>query len=383
MNRRLPRQKKSPRRQRGYLLITTMLALPIIAGIGVWVISQQIRAAQIGRNTAEGSQAAQFAVGLRGYLALSQQKPSVISSPNTGVDWLKSPSCGGPTHHDASVGWPSEGFVPCTYTGGTHGHLYKTTITRDAFTNLIEARTTFVVPPLGGDPKTAIMAAEQITQGALANQTLPANGMFFTAFANTPETANGPVSPDAITAADEGRVLMVANNAPSNDLWLRTDGTNMMQANLNMGGYSLEDAWGARFRGDVQMDNVLHVQNGITTSELYLTGIKKFASEGVYYAETFIGDRPGIPKPDCSLAGGNPAIYVGIQSLGQLPDADTVLWTGSVDVADAGSTWTARPRLQGVKFDLNWDGSIYTLEKQTVTASNPSGFRYMVMTRCR
>jgi len=397
MNLFLPHRKRTsrfcflPRRQRGYLLIMLLLALPIIGGIGLWFISQQTRAAQVARNVAEGSQAAQFAVGLRGYMAVVQQNPALLSASNDGVDWLKPVSCGGvglggtrklPTGEEIPW-WPVEGFVPCSYTGGSLGHLYRTTVTRNGATNQVEARTTFIVPPFNADPATAILSAEQIVQGALANQSVPANGIFFTAFANSSITANQPEAPTSIQPANAGRVLMVATNAPSNDLWLRTDGTNMMQANLNMGDHSIENAHSARFRGDVLVQNRLHVEQGVSSNEFYISSINKFLSEGVYYAETFIGQQPGIPKPDCSQAGNNPAVYVGIQSLGQLPDADTVLWTGSVDVADAGSTWTATPRLQGVKFDLEWDGSIYTLKKTAVTASNPSGFRYMVMTRCR
>jgi len=361
------------RRQHGYMLLSLMLALPIITGIGVWVISEQVRAAQLGRNVAEGSQAAQFAVGLRGYMAVVQQDPLANPTTRTGVDWLKSPTCGG------MAGNPAEGFVSCTYTGGSFGHLYQTTFTKDVTTNLIEARASFVVPPLNGDPKSAILSAEQIVQSALANQSVPANGIFFTAFANTAVSANTPVVPSSIADANRGRVLMVATNAPSNDLWLRTDGTNIMQANLNMGDHSLENVMSARFQGDVRVDNVMHVDNGITTSEMYISSINKFATEGVYYAETFSGPTQ-VPKPNCSAASGNPAIYVAIQSLGQLPDADTVFWTGSVDVD---SNWNTMPRIQGVKFDLAWDGSIYTLERQRITRDSPPGFRYVVMTRCR
>jgi len=373
----LKRHRNVPRHQRGYLLIMMMLALPIITAVGMWFIMQQTQAAQVGRNVAEGSQAAQFAVGLRGYMAVVQQKSSLLSASNDGVNWLKSPSCGGLEEN------PAEGFVPCSYTGGSLGHLYKTTITRDPMTNLIEARTTFMVPPYNGEPQTAILAAEQVVQGALANQSVPANGIFFTAFANSSAAANAPEAPNNIQPANAGRVLMVATNAPANDLWLRTDGTNMMQANLNVGGYSIDNAWSANFEGDVLVQNRLHVEQGISTNEVHISSINKFLSEGVYWAETFIGKKSGIPKPACSQAGGNPAIYVGIQSLGQLPDADTVLWTGSVDVADMGGSWEATPRLQGVKFDLEWDGSLYTLKKTQINESNPANFRYMVMTRCR
>jgi len=373
------RRQPSFRRQRGYLLIMLMIALPIIAALGLWFIEQQTRAAQVGRNVAEGSQAAQFAVGLRGYIAAVQQDPRLLSPSENGVNWLKPPSCGGL----GGDKWPDEGFVPCSYTGGSLGHLYKTTITRDPMTNLVEARTTFMFPPYNADPQTAILAAEQVVQGALANQSVPANGIFFTAFANSSADANAPVAPNSIQPANAGRVLMVATNAPSNDLWLRTDGTNQMQANLNMGGYSIEKAMSANFEGDVLVQNRLHVEQGVSTNEVHISSINKFLSEGVYWAETFIGKKSGIPKPECSLAGGNPAIYVGIQSLGQLPDSDTVLWTGSVDVSDMGGSWEASPRLQGVKFDLEWDGSIYTLKKTQVNEPNPANFRYMVMTRCR
>jgi len=80
LNRRLRRQKKAPSRSRGYLLVGTSVALALAAGIIVLGVNHQNRTAQIARNTAQGSQAAQFAVGMRGYIAHLQQDRGSIGT---------------------------------------------------------------------------------------------------------------------------------------------------------------------------------------------------------------------------------------------------------------------------------------------------------------
>lgn len=385
---------KPAHRQGGYMLIASMFAIAIGSALMVTAMRHQARTQHIALATGQGALAAQFAVGLRGFMAAVQANPALLpTAARAGVDWLKPPACGG------LAGNPAQGYVPCSYTGGTLGPQYQTTFTRDPATNLIEIRTTFLIPPIDGDPRSPVVNAERVVQGALANQSQPANGVFFNAFANVPAAATAPLAGAATPAAGNvGRVVMIASNAPSNDLWLRTDGTNQMLANLNMGGMSIGNARDGRFSGDVRIDRRLQVdqgmrvvgpselEGGVVTPEIALTNIGKFAAEGIYDAQVYTGATSyTVAKPNCAAAGNNPGIYVAMQGTGSVNSAGyrgDAMYQARADVADLGGSWRITPVVHGTRFDLAVAGSDIVLRK-TLTANSPADMRLLVMRRCR
>jgi len=387
------RSRQAPRRQqRGYALLATALAIVLFSTVVLMSSRDMTRRAYERRADAEGQQAAQFAIGIRGLIARAQADPSLLpGGTQTGVGWLKPPSCGGLASN------PVEGYVPCTYTGGAYGSSYQTGLTRDAATNFITARTTFMIPRLGNGPRDNIMFADNLVSNALASQSLPNSGTFFSAWANVAENATGPRNPG--DTANAGRVVLLASNAPTNDAFLRTDGTNHMLANLNMGGMSIGNAADARFSGDVRVDQRVQVRDGLTathgavdmragaiTTELALTSIGKYASEGIYDAQVLTGAASyNLSKPDCSQAGNSPGIYAAIQSSGT-PNAGgyrgDALYGSRVDVADHGSFWQVIPVVQTARFDLGREGNDIVLTKH-VDSHQAASVRILTMRRCR
>lgn len=388
---------KSPRTQRGYAaLIAVLIALAFTASLiatFTWLANQRARDTYA---DIEGQALSQFAVGLRGFVAAVQADPAKLPANLyvvTGVNWLKAPTCGGLT------GNPAEGFVPCHFTGETLGSQYRTTIRRDAMTNRVEARTVVRVPPQGGDPQSVILMADKVAEAALRQQSLPANGMFYTAWGNVAETATAPAGV-VPAAADAGQVLLLVSNAPSNDLWLRVDGTNSMQANLNMGGFSIGNARDASFAGDVrvqgrqQIDNGLTVTNGVAdlqsgliTTDAVLTSIGRFASQGIYSARVLYGSSSYVvPKPNCTQAGNSPAIYAAFQATGSVNfDGNyrgDAMYDARVDVTDLGASWQVTPVVRGTQFTMAMNGADITLTK-ALNATNPADARIVVLTRCR
>lgn len=381
----------SHRRQGGYLLVSAALSILVFSLLMMALLRVQARHAQITQDAGDGAQIAQWAAGLRGFVAAAQSNPGLLGGgTQAGIAWLKPASCGGLASN------PPEGYVPCSFSAGPLGPLFSTTFTHDAATNFIMARTTFRLPN-GGRPREAIVRADRIAQAALANQAT-SGGVFFSAFANAPANAIAPVPPASLVIADAGRVVLLASNAPSNDIFLRTDGTNQMLANLNMGGMSIGNALDARFNGNLrvngqaQVDQGLKVQGpsdlegGIVTPEVALTGIGKFASEGIYSAQVYTGANSySIAKPDCSRAGNNPGIYVSMQSTGS-PNtggysADAI-YQARADVYDNGSSWLVQPVMYGTRFDMAMTGQDLQFSKNVV-ASSPTDMRLVVMTRCR
>lgn len=389
--------RASPRMQRGYAaLMAVLLALAFFGSLiatFAWVANGRARDTYA---DVEGQALSQYAVGLRGFVANVQANPATLpANPYvvTGVNWLKPPTCGG------LAGNPAEGYVPCHFTGETLGAQYQTTITRDAMTNRVEARTVVRVPPLGGDPNSVVLLAEKVAEAALRQQTLPANGMFYAAWANVAATATGPAG--VVPApADRGQVLLLVSNAPSNDIWLRVDGTNSMLANLNMGGFSIGNARDASFSGDVrvqgrqQIDNGLTVTNGVAdlqsgviTTDAVLTSIGRFASQGIYSARVLYGSSSYVvPKPNCAQAGNSPAIYAAFQATGSVNfDGNyrgDAMYDARVDVADLGASWQVTPVVRGTQITMGMNGADITLTK-SLNATNPADARIVVLTRCR
>lgn len=396
----VPREK--PRaKERGEFLIGVAFAIVIASAALIGYLRFEERKRLIQMANGEGQALAEFAVGLRGFLAAAQANPALMpAAPLAGVDWLKAPSCGG------RAGNPPDGHVPCNFTGGSFGADYRTTFSFDAVTRFAEIRTNFIVPRFGtardsgATNRNAILLAERLVLSALAGQGEPTNGVFFNAFANVPAHANGPH--DATTGlpgGDSGRVVAVVTNAPSHDIYLRTDGTNQMLANLDMGGMSIADARDGRFTGDVRIDQRLEVRGGVSvsggtadlrggviTDEVLLTSIGKHVTEGIYDAEVYSGAASyTIQKPDCSAAGNSPGIYAALQSTGTPNDAGyagDALYEARVDVFDQGASWRVEPIIQTSRFDLDLDERDLVLRK-TVAPGAARTARVLVMRRCR
>lgn len=389
-----------PRHQNGQTLIGIVLGLALVAGLLVlWF--QHERAVYIqGVTNQEGAALAQFGVGLRGYIANVQGKTATLpANPYTvtGVNWLKPPSCGGLASN------PAQGYVPCSYTGGPYGYLYSTTITQTPATNAIDARTWYMVPPTAGDARARGLLAADVAFATLAQQTLPINGMFLTAFANTPIGATAPVDPGAESPADIGRVLLVVDNSPSNDIWLRVDGTNQMLADLNMGGFSIKNAVNGSFSGSIhaqgtgQFDNGLSVtagtaylKGGTITPDVKITSVNAMASEAIYNAQVLTGSTSyTVPMPNCALANNgssSPAIYVALQGTGSPNGQGDALYESHIQVTVSGSNWIVTPVVEATKFTLSGSSngsSLFVNLNKTLSTVHASDQTILVMTKCR
>jgi len=377
--------------QGGYALLGTLFAIAILGSLVAMGTRLAMRYTLQKRAEVEGEALGQFAVGLRGFVAAAQANSSLIpAGPQPGVNWLKAPTCGGLGSN------PAQGYVPCSFTGASFGGLYTTSFTYVAATNQITARTSFSVATPGHyNSQDAILMADRLVQTATSQQTLPNNGMFYQAFANVAATASAPPSGAAIynPGVNAGRVVALVNNAPSNDVWLRTDGTNQMLANLNMGGMSIGNARDGRFTGRVQVDNGMVVTSGTTdlrggtvTTDIALTSVGKAASQGIYDARVLTGAGDyWINKPDCSQAGGLPSIYVGLQSSGTVNAAGyraDALYESRADVYDSGGSWRIVPVVRGTKFDISNNGTDLVFNKSIVEI-NPADQRLVAFIRCK
>ncbi|MBT9165599.1 MAG: hypothetical protein DDT25_00253 [Chloroflexi bacterium] len=385
--------------QSGYTVLLALLfaAAGAASLFALWSAFTQ-RQAQAAVAEIEGMALAQFGVGLRGIVAAIQANPALLpAGPQMGVAWLRPPDCGGFATN------PPEGFVPCSFTGGSFGRLYETTFTRNAATNFITARTGFVVPIFAGDPLTRPILAEQLSAAALRQQAAPLNGMFYQVFANVPLAAVDDGNKAIAPGINAGRVVMLAQNAPSNDLWLRTDGTNRMLADLNVGGNSLVNVNNADLAGDIDIDGrarvrgglqvtsgLVQAEQGIQTTDVMLTGINRTASQAIYDADVLVGSASYIvPKPDCTTVGTQPAIYASIQSSGTPPlnpsspgVPSDALYNTEIRVTDMGASWLVEPVSIGVSHGLQLSGFDLSLIRTYSQAQSPT-MSVVVLRKCR
>jgi len=125
---------------------------------------------------------------------------------------------------------------------------------------------------------------------------------------------------------DTGRVVMAINNAPTNDAWLRVDGTNMMLANLNMGdgSHDLVNARnieanglgifgeGIAADGDILTTKNLFVGNNtpgddvgiifaddMLVGEVTINGVNPLVSNAIYDMR-MVPSGTVVPKPKCN-----------------------------------------------------------------------------------
>lgn len=280
-------------------IIGVLLVLSIMIGAMPWAAEQYERSTTNGWARSTGNDLAEFAAGLRGFIANVQNTPSIMpGAPVVGANWLKAPSCGGLAVN------PPDGYIPCNF-GGIGGFdtvfdaSYNTTFTRNAATNYIEARVTFV-PQMPSNPGSRGNVADVIVNTALENNPTPSNGMFVNFMSNVPITANDLTARPGVIAnpasPDFGRVLLIASNAPSGDLWLRVDGTNQMLAAINAGGHDLSNARHIDASGNAKIQGIVEVGKDLRV--LNNASVKKDASIG---NDLFVGRDAAITR-DAAIA---------------------------------------------------------------------------------
>lgn len=388
----------APRRQRGQALIDAAFAAAIMALIyaGYLIFAHNNQVTE--NASAQGQYLSQMAVGLRGFVADVQNTQITLpTNPYTvaGVSFLKAPGCGG------LAGNPVQGFVPCDYSGGTYGPQYQTTITYTPASSTIEALTSYNVQPPGTDSAGGMLASA-VAYAANA-QAQPQNGMFQNTLWGAPLGTDTQPGVSTVTPANRNRVTLVVNNSPSNDLWLRVDGTNKMLADLNMGGNSLVNANNGLFAGSVHINGTAQIDNGLSVTsgtadlrggviapDVAITSIGRMASQAIYDAEVLTGSTSyTVAQPNCTaanLGASSPAIYVAMQGTGSPGGHGDALYEAHVQVVNNGATWTVTPVVEATTFTLGGTSSggnlTLTLNK-TLTTLNPADQTILVMTKCR
>jgi len=233
-------------RQSGFGLTGTYLAiLLLLMMLGIYLhFRARLHTESVARAT--GHDLAQVTAGVRQWVSANAGNMTITTASYSGVSWLKSPSCGGPASN------PSEGYLPCNITARTPlGQSYQTAVNRTG--SQLKAVVTLARPNLpdraaDGNIAQLIANAAKAVPDSLAT---PAQGTFVHFAANDPANPLDPSLPGF------GQVTATVSNAASLDAWLRTDGSNHMNAALNMdnhdilGAKDIDGSGSMTMKGDV------------------------------------------------------------------------------------------------------------------------------------
>jgi hypothetical protein len=197
-------------------------------------------------------------------------------------------------------------------------------------------------------------------------------------------TMNNPASPDF------GRVLLIASNAPSQDLWLRVDGTNQMLANLNMGGNDLINA------RNVKADGYGVFGGGVVAGDDIITSANVIATDNVAGNNQGIVLADDVLIRDALINNGYPRLSKAVFDVQDIPTGSEVIKPtcppGSTPQVFASPSYAASStnyamaihaiRVQAVDLGTTWRLDLKILTSDGWAAEDKNVQRVMVMTKC-
>lgn len=227
------------RKQRGFTLFELLITL----GVTMVLVSLGLKKERLDieqtRSKATGLKIAQINNAIRKRLA--DEGSSIVAGNYTGVDWLHDTSCTG--------GLASKAYLPCNIDGNFHFSLTPvTTVTNTA--GSVAASTNFGAIMIGSKNRMDLAKLAVLTAN---NENLhgetPVIGTFY-----------------SYNVSAGGEIIAVSDYDAGLDQWLRTDGTNAMQANLDLGGNQIANLGAAVIGAACSSTGLVAQQNGILLS---------------------------------------------------------------------------------------------------------------------
>lgn len=246
---------KKIKSQKGFVATVDALIFIMLVGYGTTQYLKVEKKQQ--QNTdilASGEMIAQFNNGLRSYVSAVGAGPAPAAQ--VGVDWLKSPACGGLASN------PAEGYLPCSMPGVTAlGQTYSTSFAKVG--NELTATTDITglsAPSIPLDSQGRV--ANEVALRAAATPGFSQNA--FGSYTANPGVNLAGANPSA--QANYGTVRAIASNAVNTDNWLRTDGSNTPNATIDWNTQDINNV------GQFDSDDITNSAS-ITTNTLTSSGV--------------------------------------------------------------------------------------------------------------
>ncbi len=271
------------RKQSGYVtLIGMLMALALAIGALPWVIEMQERDREADRAEKTGKQLAQISAGLNQYMSEIQSgegHPEEINS----LAPLRPESC------EPAEAVKEEGFIPCHVASTDRSDTYLRgdyeiqLIEFGADDEGIEVQLLLEIEnPRNPDRRAAI--AQYVANEVALSQESASAGFYDGVYANIERDVFDGQTPVSLMdpedlyrdvdgnltvedANNHGRLLMVLSNRATDDRWLRVDGTNQMEANLDAGDNSIVNADSIDAAGNLVLGEDAYIGGGSVIQE--------------------------------------------------------------------------------------------------------------------
>lgn len=270
-------------KQAGFTLLEIMMVLGIMVAMAVIKIQEATSEAEQSAARNLGMELYRYTVATREYVSVhgGANNASSFLGTKTGVNWLKSSSCGGTADKD---------YLPCNFltgTGGltTFGKLkFTTTISSTAVGVKMTAVTVMSELKVGGKPRGDLSGiAALVSRGASANSETPllhtTDGVGVYCISSTSDKQYNLCTPSNI-----GRIVLRSSTDVSQDSWLRTDGSNKM---LNALTFETGDAASDTSVANREIRNVARIFNGFTGTRPGDDGSLTIGNDGLAQATNF------------------------------------------------------------------------------------------------
>ena len=245
----------SPKSQRGISLIEAM----IVIGLSTWYMVSAAQLFQAWANyqiaSAQGNKVAKYNSAVASYVTNEPARLSNLNPPQpfpfgsySGIGWLQTPPCAGAA---GAVMYLPCGFDPFS----TVGLTFDTTVAQNGQYILA---TTILGPAVTG------IGVDRAMGGAIVNAANAYAGSYTANLEQSIGFTRYAIDPDT------GILFAYVDTAILGQPFLRTDGTNQMTGNLNMGNNSLNNA-NAVNSATVNASNTVNAANSVNTSTMNAT----------------------------------------------------------------------------------------------------------------
>ena len=245
----------SPKSQRGISLIEAM----IVIGLSTWYMVSAAQLFQAWANyqiaSAQGNKVAKYNSAVASYVTNEPARLSNLNPPQpfpfgsySGIGWLQTPPCAGAA---GAVMYLPCGFDPFS----TVGLTFDTTVAQNGQYILT---TTILGPAVTG------IGVDRAMGGAIVNAANAYAGSYTANLEQSIGFTRYAIDPDT------GILFTYVDTAILGQPFLRTDGTNQMTGNLNMGNNSLNNA-NAVNSATVNASNTVNAANSVNTSTMNAT----------------------------------------------------------------------------------------------------------------
>jgi len=243
--------------EKGFMLLQAVTAIALSAIVSVGLMQKNIEDQSVSQAEIAGKLIHQYTSAVAEYT--SDNNTTIAAGYNpVGVNWLRTAAtCG------AANGTGAKDYLPCSFPSTFSFGLTPNTLFTSLGGGKWSVTTTFGRILNGANIRMDLAEiAKKAAMGLGNEQATPLTSTTFHEY-----------KVDYTAGVTEGTLLSVVNTNTSTDAWLRTDGSNRMNANLNVGGNDVVNARDGIYSRNVSAGNNLTAANNvIATNDVNAAG---------------------------------------------------------------------------------------------------------------